>query len=273
MQGERRNNRLVSTTFEWLEKEINEVNTRKFFDIDKSASYNFRKKIESLELPIPNSYKAFVLKFGNAKLYKQHIGYALGVRAIPSKAVSKDGEQLLCFGYFQNYQACFKVSLLKEGEESPVFESQKNGRLKRIADDFSQWLKIRANVIHKEIGAKRWSQIVRGPSPFTKREKEIVEIRRLYSWEIIRIDENGDVFFKVHNGSTTKLPFYSIGVRDKKGGLTGKAWLPVSHIEPGSTEIIKDECYKKYIDRDNLDIYDLPDPEPEDKEDYWEFKN
>jgi hypothetical protein len=79
---------MVATQFEWLEKEISEVKTRRFFDFDGPASSDLTRAIESSSLLVPDSYKAFVLQFGNAKLYKQKVGYALGVRAAPVEVIS-----------------------------------------------------------------------------------------------------------------------------------------------------------------------------------------
>lgn len=262
---------MTPNQFEWLEKEISEVRTRKFFDFDGPASDDLRRAIESSDLPIPDSYEAFVLQFGNAKLYKQHVGYAVGVRAAPVEAISKNGELLLCFGHFQDHNAYFKVDLLKDGEESPVFESHQGG-LRKVADGFLHWLKMRSVATRKAIGVRRWAQIVQGPSPFTAKEKSIVEARKAYSWRLVGIDDNGDCLFEVHNGARIALPFYSIGIRDKRGGFLGRVRLPVSNLNPGSTEVIKHGCYKKYIERENLDAYSLPDPEPEDRDSYWEFK-
>lgn len=237
MGGEAVNKELKPLQYSWLVNEIGEVKTPKFFDIDGPALSVYRNAFETTKFPIPPSYEAFVSQFGSAKLYKQHAGYALKVRATPIEAISKSGKRLLCFGYYQGYQACFKIEHLGDGKESAVFESRENGRLIRIADDFTKWLKIRSDVIHKEIGRKRWAEIVRGPTPFTLKEKEIVEGRGLYSWQIVGIAHNDDIIFKVHNGSNVILPYYSIGIRDKVGELSGKIWLPVAQIKPGATHL------------------------------------
>jgi hypothetical protein len=263
---------VVARQFEWLEKEISEVRTRRFFDFDGLASNDLRRAIESSSLLVPDSYKAFVLQFGNAKLYQQRVGYALGVRAAPVEAISKKtGELLLIFGHYQRRHAYFKADLLKDGQECPVFESHGRG-LREVADGFLAWLKMRSIVARKAISVRRWAQIVQGPSPFTARETAIVEARRAYSWRLVGIDDNGDRLFEVHNGARIALPFYSIGIRDKRGGFIGRSFLQVSNIKPGATAVIKHGCYKKYIDQANLDAHALPDPEPEDRDSYWEFK-
>jgi hypothetical protein len=263
---------MAAGPFAWLEKEISEVKTRRFFDFDGRASRDLRRAIESSSLLVPDSYKAFVLQFGNAKLYKQRFGYALGVRAAPVEVISKKtGELLLMFGHYRGRYAYFKADLLNDGQESPTFESHQGG-LSEVADGFLAWLKMRSIAARKAIGVRRWAQVVQGPSPFTARETAIVEARRAYSWRLVGIDDNGDRLFEVHNGASIALPFYSIGIREKTGEFMGRVWLPVSNIEPGATAVIKHDCYKKYVDQANLDAHALPDPEPEDRDSYWEFK-
>jgi hypothetical protein len=115
-------------------------------------------------------------------------------------------------------------------------------------------------------------QIVHDPNPFTPAEREIVEARRAYSWRWLGTDDDGNYLFEVHNGSRMTLPFYSVGIRDKKEDFIGAVWLPVSDVKPGSTAVIKHEGYKEYIERENIEAFALPDPEPDDRDSYWEFK-
>lgn len=257
--------------FEWLENEISEVKTKNFFQVDGPASADLEQAISSSGISVPNSYKAFVLNFGNAKLYKQVGGYALGVRACPKEAISNDGESLLCFGHYLFSKAFFKTKLLDSGKESPVFESQAGG-LRKTANGFAEWLQMRSSTIRKGIGKNRWSQIVNGPKPFTKNELNILEARRSFDWRIVSIDEDGNVNFEVFNDSTTVLPFLSVGIRSKDGGFSGAVYLPVSDLAPGSKKTVKHECYKGYIDRNKVEAYELQDPGPEDRDEYWEFK-
>ena len=86
------------------------------------------------------------------------------------------------------------------------------------------------------------------------------------------IANSGDLQFEVHNGSDRVLPFLSIGVRGRHGEINGGAWLPVSSVLPGQTRVIERDCYKKWLRPENVEVFDLPDPEPEDRDRYWEFK-
>lgn len=83
---------------------------------------------------------------------------------------------------------------------------------------------------------------------------------------------NGDIQFEVHNGSDMVFLFLSIGVRGKNGKVNGGVWLPVSSVMPGQTCIIEKDCYKDFIPPTEVDVFDKPDPDPEDRDRYWEFK-
>jgi hypothetical protein len=54
--------------------------------------------------------------------------------------------------------------------------------------------------------------------------------------------------------------------------LNGGVWLPVSTILPGETHIVEKDCYKDLVDPRDVEAFDEPDPKPEDRDRYWEFK-
>jgi hypothetical protein len=107
--------------FEWLEKELNKIKTPKFHIVDGKVSEELRKAIESSTLDIPPSYKEFVLKFGNANLYRQGSIYLVRVYASPREEESNHGERLINFGRTDKGLAYFKEISLKKDEESPVY--------------------------------------------------------------------------------------------------------------------------------------------------------
>ena len=43
-------------------------------------------------------------------------------------------------------------------------------------------------------------------------------------------------------------------------------------ISPGETSIVEHGCYKKFVAPEDVEVFDMPDPGPEDQEYYWEFK-
>lgn len=101
--------------------------------------------------------------------------------------------------------------------------------------------------------------------------------RRQFSWRVVGIATNGDLQFEVHNGSDLILPYLSVGIRGKlrpprSGPLNGGVWLPVLNILPGETRMIEKDCYKEVVDPADIEAFGEPDPEPEDRDRFWEFK-
>lgn len=256
--------------YEWLEREIAEIQTRGFHVVD--GSHPRRQDELREESVLPASYRAFVVRFGNAKLYRQGSGYTVGVRAEPEPAESIGGEPLRCIGHFDDARAYFREDLLVPGEEPPVFEWGSGG-LRLAADSFREWLESRCALARRRYGKKRWAEIVRGPKPFTDQERAIVDARRQFRWRFLGVGDTGGLRFEVQNASTRTLPYLSIGIRSKNGRISGGVWLPVSHVAPGTQAIVEKECYRNVAPPEELEPFALPDPGPEDRERYWEFKS
>jgi len=263
--------------FEWLEDEIKKVNTRKFYLLDGPAQDDLREAIEITDLPIPLSYKRFVLQFGNAKLYRQGSIYLVQVFAALEETQSEEGEPLLYFGRTDMSSAFFKTSLLVHNGESPVFELLYGQRLKKTANSFEEWLKAKCSAARNLFKKREWKVIEKGPPPFSEHEKAIIQARKHFRWRVVGIALNGDIRFEIYNGSELILPYISIGVRGqlrppKRGPLNGGVWLPVSKVLPGETCIIEKDCYKDVVDPKDIEVFEKPAPEPEDRDRYWEFK-
>jgi hypothetical protein len=228
-------------------------------------------------LPVPFSYKECVLRFGNAKLYRRLDYYLVEVYAGPRQAVSATGESLIHFGRTHTALAYFKEALLVEGKESPVFVWRHGRGLQKAADGFEEWLQSACAAARRKYKSREWEAIVKGPPPFSDRERAIVEARRRYRWRVVGIAPNGDLRFEVHNGSDMILPYLSLGVRGElrppqSGPLHGGARLPVAAIPSHTTLVVEYDCYKQFMAPEHVEVFDLPDPGPEDREQYWEFK-
>ena len=259
--------------FEWFQDEVARVTTPKFHLVDGPVSDEFRQMIESSTIGLPPSYMCFVIQFGNAKLYRQGGVYLVQVYAGPREEESEKGEALIHFGRTDYGLAYFKESLLVKGEESPVFEwAGPDAGMRRAAGGFEEWLTKKCNAARRQFTKKAWAGILKGPKPFTEQEKAVVEARRRFRWRVIGIAKNGDYQFEVHNGSTMLLPYLSIGVRTRDGEPFGGVWLPVGHIGPGDTAIVEKDCYKEAFDPHDVEVFEEPDPGPEDRAEYWEFK-
>ncbi|MEZ6071579.1 MAG: hypothetical protein R3C10_15275 [Pirellulales bacterium] len=262
--------------FDWLDDEMARIKTRKFHVVDGPASPELRKAVDSSDRPLPPSYKEFVLRYGNAKLYRYDANYYITVFAGPRELESSNGDTFVEFGRTWVSRAYFKESLLTLGSETPVFEWFQKG-IRRTADGFEQWIAEKCAVARKRYKKKEWEAIEKGPPPFTELERSIVEARRHFYWRVVGIAPNDDVQFEISNGSAMVLPYLSVGIRGalrppNSGPLNGGGFLPVNSIHPGQTKIVEYDCYKQFIAPEDTEVFELPDPGPEDREQYWEFK-
>ena len=253
--------------YEWLKKEIQKVKTRRFHVVDgpSPASQLFGGAGD----PPPPSYREFLSLFGGARLYHRGGSYLLGVRR--EAVVAPDGN-LWCIGHFDEYRAYFRRQELASDCEAPVYEWSRGG-LREVGESFDVWLESRARSARRSLGRKAWKQIMDGPSPFTLNERTIVEARKQFRWRVVGVNpSSGALRFEISNGSNRTLPYLSLGVRARDGRMEGGVRLPVASIEPGTVRVIERECYKGILAPDEVEVFSLPDPEPEDRDRYWEFR-
>jgi hypothetical protein len=87
--------------FEWLEKEISEIRTPRFHIVDGPADAKLRRAVMGSNFPMPSEYKEFVLRFGNAKLYRVSRSdcHQVGVFAGPRSAALGDGRAIYHIGF------------------------------------------------------------------------------------------------------------------------------------------------------------------------------
>jgi hypothetical protein len=260
--------------FDWLEQEIGAIKTRRFHVVDGLADAALRGAFEASGVALPRSYKEFVLRFGNAKLYRKLDYYKVGVMA-PKEVVEKTtGEPLYLIGHHDSSSAYFKKSLLSGEEEAPVFEGR-GGKLVQVADGFEEWLRKRCKAARAKYAKREWAEVLAGPQPFTPEERAVVEARRSFTCRLAGVTPAGGMLFEVHNGSGAVLPYLSVGVRWEGvhgGRLQGGVWVPVAHIHPGQTAVVEHDAYDGMADPGKAEVFVLPDPEPEDRDRYWEFK-
>lgn len=259
--------------YEWLDQELAAIRTKRFHVVDGAASDDFRKVVLESPLPAPPSYAAFVLRFGNAKLYRMTRLdlYWMRVFAAPHDVKSRAGEPLLYIGGYDDSCAYLIEKTLRRGAEAPIFESTKAG-VRKSADSFEEWLTARANRTRRRYKRREWAEVLRGPPPFTAEELAIVETRRQFTWRVVGAAPSGEILYEITNGSTRRLPFLSVGIRGASGKLQGGVWLPVGDIGPGQTAVVAQDTYRDLLDPSEVEAYPLPDPEPEERARYWEFR-
>ncbi len=257
--------------YEWLASEISQVKEPKFHIVDGPADKKLRKAIETTKLAAPKSYKQFVLELGNCKLFRKDgeiDDYYITVLDSMCECRSPRGEPMLCAG-----SAYFQTDLLRGEKESPVFEQfggpQGNYFLK-AADGFAEWIQTRCARAKKKYLKRRWKEILAGPAPLTSQERQIVEARKNFKWRVLGIAKNGNLRFRIHNGSDTVIPYYSLRIGTRAGPFGG-VFLDVSDVRPGETAIIERDCYKDYVAPKDIIVSDYPPLGPEDRDRYWEL--
>lgn len=257
--------------FDDLEREIREIGGT-FHICDGPADSQLAEAINNASVSFPRSYVEFVLKFGNAKLYRKLSYHKVGVLGAPREEIRiATNETVYHIGHYDSSKAYFKQILLKPDSESPVFEGR-SGTLQKVADGFEQWLKKRCNAARRTYRKAEWQQIVAGPLPFTPQEQDIINARRLFTCRVVGVASDGKLWFEIHNGSDTVLPYLSVRLWRADGKLEGGVWLPVSHIGPGKTAVVEHESYRGLVDPHQLEYSIKPDPQPDERDRYWEFK-
>lgn len=258
--------------FEWLEEELSAIATPRFHIVDGPADTTLREAVMGSSLPLPNAYREFVLKFGNAKLYRdgRHDSYRVGVFAGPREAVLDNGARIYHLGFHDGASVYLKSPL--DSADGPVYEFE-SGAEAEVAKGFEEWLSASCGAARSGYGKGKWAEILRGPKPFTAEEMEIIEARRSMVWRVLGIHGDGDRMFEVTNTGRRVLEMLTLGVRSKDGRLNGAIGLSLGNIDPGQTALIHANCYKDLYPAHELEVFALPDPNPEDREYYWEFRS
>jgi hypothetical protein len=256
--------------FEWLEEELSTIKTPRFHVVERPADQKLREAVAQSDLSLPSSYKEFVLKFGNAKLYRRHHNdsYQIGVFAGPREVILNDKTRIYQVGYHDDANVYVKPQSDSIG--FPVFELGSDFE-RKVADDFEAWLTESCANARRTYGRRKWAEIINGPAPFTAEEQSISMARRAIQWRVLGVDAIGNHIFEVSNESGRTLPVLTVGIRSKDRRLNGAVLLKVRHIGPGQTGIVHASCYKGLVSPGEIEAYALPEPQPEDREQYAEF--
>ena len=257
--------------FEWLEQEILEVKTPRFYSITGPPDSKLRAAITGSNMPLPTSYKEFILKFGNARLYRnsRNNSYRIGVFAGPRKAILEDGTVIYHIGFHEGASVYVKPE--SKLTEHPIYEFEKDLE-EKVAGSFEEWLSASCARARTAYGRAQWAEILHGPNPFTPAEEEILTARQLMRWKLLGIDADGSHIFEVTNRANRTLPALTVGVRSRNGRLNGAIRLEISHIGPGQTDVLHANCYKGLAAPEQIEVFVLPDPKPEDRDFYWELR-
>jgi len=255
--------------FEWLIRELASIRTPRFHIVDGLADSRLREAVANSSLPLPSDYREFVLAFGNTRLFRNgRCGWTIGVFAGPRIAERKGGALEYVVGHHDDMTVYYRSSVRHDGLR--LYEAVGPSRPIRPGE-FEDWLAASYDEARRATPPEKWAEIVRGPSPFSREEKRIVEQRKRFKWRVLEIDPSGDHVIEVSNGGNRTLPVLSIGVRSVDGRLNGGIRLNVAHVLPGETAVLRANCYKQLRPPGELKLFSLPDPQPEERDYYPEF--
>jgi len=148
------------------------------------------------------------------------------------------------------------------------------GQRRKAGASFGDWLK-RSFAACKKIYTKvEWEQITKPAPPFTEGEQRILEAMSQFVVRKAGVTPEGNVLVEIENRSPVELPQLTIGVRGR-GGVLGSIALPTAGIWPGTTKTIESSVYKGIgrFEPDEIELYRLPPPDPEDRPYFWEFRS
>jgi hypothetical protein len=256
--------------YEWLEREIATIKTPRFHEVDGPVDDAMRDAIVRSKLNLPKSYREFVLKFGNARLYRYGLhGHRIHVFAGPREGTLRDGTKI--FDIANDEGATIFVHADAVPDEQFVYEREASS-LGEVAGDFADWLEEACARVRKRYGHEKWKEIERGPMPFNHEELDLLRRRKEIRWRLLGIDTNGDHIIEVTNMSDGVLPMLTLGVRSKDLRLNGAVGLDIGGVRPGQSSRIHRDCYKELVAPEDIELFALPEPRPEDRDYYWELR-
>jgi hypothetical protein len=92
-----------------------------FHIVEGPPSDELRQAVQSSPVPLPPSYKEFVLEFGNARFFRSGSIYRIEVYASPRESKLESGEVVFQFGTEESNPVFFLEEHFLENGESPVF--------------------------------------------------------------------------------------------------------------------------------------------------------
>lgn len=264
-----------TSRFDWFHQECAEIRSRRFHLFEPAAPEALQYRHLTGVVDLTGTYADFLREFGLCKLFTDHRDAPM-VSVYPLEAHRRhecaDGSRFVGFGFRGQQSVYFDEVLILASHQSAVFTVTRQAG-KQISPSFSDWVHQAYDWAKGKYSQKQWKNILTGPPPFTAGELSVVDARKRFSWSLIGFGPNGDALFEIANHSSRTIPWLTLGIRDRsRAVLDGAVWLDVGHIRPGETGLVAKDCYKDRITSDALEPFDLPDPIPEKRERYWEFR-
>lgn len=259
----------------WLTDLTSPVATPKYFQF-LPLNAEKRAELESMRGTFPDDYVEFLSEYGECKLFRNSSEIGVWVELPRAESMDRLGRRVVCFGRSRNTLAFFTCGD-SENQRILGLQTWTVVGFRNTDLTFYEWFKKACERSRKDLLVKDWKALVAGPPPFTDEEKSIVEARRHFRWQVESVSDDAVVAIRVHNGSSRRLSYLSIGVRvdgDRQDFFFGSAetrmYLKVHKVLPGETRVI-DRNVKMGKGKGKYSFFEVPEPGPEDR-DYWEFR-
>lgn len=254
--------------FEWLKKDYEQVQTEGFHRFIPLSSVECQQ-LACVETNLQASYVEFLHDFGRAKLFRASLfGYHIGV-VFPKVIKAADDSDIYDVGFADS--ALIRIRHDRSTGKQGVYRVN-GSRERRVANDFEEWLHGSCTQARRAYTKERWEEIVAGPAPFTPDERQIVAARRNFRWHFRSTDEDGNIVLEIHNESTRSLPALTLGVRSTDRRLNGAVRIDVHDLAPGQSTVRTVGIYKGLVPVEQIELFDLPDPNPAERNEYFELK-
>ena len=99
----------------------------------------------------------------------------------------------------------------------------------------------------------------------------IVQLRKEYNW-LVEGTTDASVVIHITNESDSMLDCLTLGVRSKDHTLNGAVKVDVKGLAPGMSRTIQLDCYSDLIKPTEVEVFDLPDPTPARRSNYFELR-
>ncbi len=255
--------------FEWLDKEIYLVRDTVLHSLDGPASPALREAICDNSERFPEDYVNFILKYGNARLFKWQDCYLLQVFATPDLLECPEG-LLFRFGTDDDEDVYFFDDGVGVKMSEAVYTHSDEG-LREVAPSFVNWLKQGYQSTLNQFSEEELTRL-RRDAKFSPEDLAVISARRKFRWRVEGRTAEGKIQIRIMNDSERMLPFYTIGVKSKDSDFTGAVWVPVDGIRPGDDRLLAVDCYSELLSPTEVTLFDMPEPTPPERDSYWEFQ-
>jgi hypothetical protein len=265
--------------YDWFKKEAVAIRLRKFFDFEPGPASDLTL-FEDLYGPLPADYREFVQEFGQARLFRHqsHPWHCMLVfappRAQPLEAAgrgkgARPAIRIEVGHHINSGSAWFQWDGGVFAKGGAIFAGH-SCQPARVIPSFEDWLKKSFFSSKKLYSKTDWQAALKPAPPFSEREKQIVEALPNFGFKKVGVSASGDIVVHVQNNSSIELPFLTLGVRGESG-MEGAVAFRTRGILPGMSGIIEQDAYRGSMDPQQVELFRLPQPEPEDRPYYFEL--